>query len=72
LLFWQRDPSVGNLSDWEANYGTIFTAPLAAASTAVPEPSSVLTCIMGVVLALQVRQNRSCDNLHSVVIRPRC
>jgi hypothetical protein len=39
FLAWQRNPSVGNLSDWQTNYG--FGA-LTAASTAVPEPGSVI------------------------------
>ena len=39
FLFWQRDPNVGLLSDWESNYG--ITANVAVAAT-VPEPSSIL------------------------------
>ena len=27
FLMWQRDPSVGTLADWEANYGTTPTQP---------------------------------------------
>jgi hypothetical protein len=38
FLVWQRNPSVGDLADWQANYGT---GSLNAA-TAVPEPSGVL------------------------------
>ena len=38
LLEWQRNPGIGNLSDWEANYGT----PITAITTTVPEPSSAL------------------------------
>ncbi len=34
FLVWQRNPSVGNLSDWQANYGL----PLTGVTTAVPEP----------------------------------
>ena len=40
FLLWQRNPSVGSLADWEANYGTV--TPLSAASTAVPEPHTLL------------------------------
>ncbi|QEG35768.1 hypothetical protein Pr1d_30740 [Bythopirellula goksoeyrii] len=39
FLVWQRDSSVGNLADWQTNYG--LAAPLAANSSAVPEPSSL-------------------------------
>ena len=42
FLVWQRDNSVGNLTDWQNNYGVSLT--LIAASTTVPEPSS--TCII--------------------------
>jgi hypothetical protein len=37
FLVWQRNPSVGNLADWQANYGS---GSLSAVS-AVPEPASV-------------------------------
>jgi hypothetical protein len=37
FLTWQRNPSVGNLEDWQANYG----ASSLSASTAVPEPASI-------------------------------
>ncbi|MCH7753099.1 MAG: PEP-CTERM sorting domain-containing protein [Planctomycetes bacterium] len=53
FLKWQRGfgtiYDATDLADWEANYGAV--APLAAASTAVPEPSSsallltVLLCV---------------------------
>ncbi|TWU27403.1 beta strand repeat-containing protein [Bythopirellula polymerisocia] len=36
FLVWQRNPCVGNLTDWQANYGSPFTA----ASTTVPEPTT--------------------------------
>jgi hypothetical protein len=39
FLTWQRSPSVGNLSDWQTNYGM---GSLTAASTAVPEPNSLV------------------------------
>jgi hypothetical protein len=38
FLEWQRNPSVGSLADWQSGYGS---SCLTAASTAVPEPSSV-------------------------------
>ncbi len=37
FLVWQRNPSIGNLADWQRNYGS---PPLTATNTAVPEPST--------------------------------
>ena len=46
FLKWQRDDgSAAGLALWEANYPT----PLSAISTAVPEPSSVLLLLIGVL-----------------------
>lgn len=52
FLLWQLGGSPiplsqSDLGDWEANYGTV--APLSAISTAVPEPSSVLLVLIGVL-----------------------
>ncbi len=44
FLVWQRDPNVGNLADWQTNYGNISTL---ASSTAVPEPSSLALLLIG-------------------------
>jgi uncharacterized protein YkwD len=53
FLLWQRDPSVGLLSDWEANYG----APLSAISATVPEPT---TCTLALAaLCVVVGRRRS-------------
>ena len=41
FLVWQRDPNVGNLADWQNNYG----AGSLVSTTAVPEPSSLSLCI---------------------------
>ncbi|QEG36431.1 hypothetical protein [Bythopirellula goksoeyrii] len=51
FLVWQRNPAVGNLSDWQANYG----APPLAASASVPEPATwmLLLCAAG---ALPIRR----------------
>jgi hypothetical protein len=55
FLLWQRDPSVGSLANWEANYGMV--APLAAASAAVPEPNSLaLLCLGGLLPLRRVRR----------------
>lgn len=49
FLVWQRNPSVGSLSDWEANYGTPHAE---ASSIAIPEPTSfvlsvIFLCLVG-------------------------
>jgi hypothetical protein len=51
FLMWQSHPSVGSLTDWEANYGMV--ALLAASSAAVPEPTSVILLSLGGILALR-------------------
>ncbi len=40
FLAWQRDPGVGDLADWQINYGT--SAALSASSSPVPEPATLL------------------------------
>jgi hypothetical protein len=45
LLVWQRNPSVGSLADWKANYGTGGLAAIA-----VPEPAAIVLiggCVLG-------------------------
>jgi hypothetical protein len=44
FLVWQRNPSVGNLADWQANYGA---GPLTASTIAVPEPGALLLALLG-------------------------
>lgn len=53
LLKWQRDPSVGALTDWEANYGLV--APRVGAAAAVPEPDSLLLILVGVLICRSFR-----------------
>ena len=49
FLLWQRDMGVGDLSDWEANFGTSSLAAASTATTsAVPEPTSGLLLAFGV------------------------
>jgi hypothetical protein len=48
LLAWQRNPNLGNLADWHANYG----ASALSASASVPEPT---TCILLPLAALAFR-----------------
>lgn len=55
FLAWQRNPGLGNLSDWQANYGN-DGLPLAA-STAVPEPTSAMLCLFAMAVA-SVMQRR--------------
>ena len=40
FLAWQRNPSIGDLVDWQSNYGN-SSSSLAATSSAVPEPNSM-------------------------------
>ena len=49
FLVWQRDPSVGNLSDWEVNYGT----PLTSSTATVPEPNTMVL-LLGVTTVLGI------------------
>jgi hypothetical protein len=46
FLIWQRNQSVGDLEDWQTNYGV---GELAANSVAVPEPSGFLLLNFGLV-----------------------
>jgi len=58
FLRWQRDGlSASDLADWEANFGT--AAPLEAASTNVPEPSTGLMMLVGSVACTMGRRRRS-------------
>ena len=45
FLTWQRNPAVGNLGDWQNNYG----APGLAVVSAVPEPASLGLCGLAMV-----------------------
>jgi hypothetical protein len=68
FLMWQRNPAVGNLADWQANYGAgglgIFsTSPAAADSldtgaSPVPEPSTFVLALLGVCLLSRERSNK--------------
>jgi hypothetical protein len=42
-LMWQRNPSIGILSDWQANYG----AGALSVTTSVPEPSAFVLALLG-------------------------
>jgi hypothetical protein len=53
FLVWQRNPSVGSLSDWQANYGA---GALTASNTAVPEPSSIVALSALMLISLATRR----------------
>jgi fibronectin-binding autotransporter adhesin len=55
FLTWQRNPSIGNLADWQTNYGV---GALTAASTAVPEPSAMLTAAFAMTIVSTIRRRR--------------
>jgi hypothetical protein len=52
FLTWQRDPSVGDLSDWEANYGASESQ---VASAAVPEPTGFALALAALGLVARRR-----------------
>ena len=59
FLLWQRDTGIGNLADWENNFGA--SAGVAASSSAlavVPEPASLAIASLGMILALGTRRRR--------------
>jgi T5SS/PEP-CTERM-associated repeat protein len=56
FLVWQRNPSIGDLADWQGNYGT---GMLTANSTAVPEPGCLI--IVFAVLAVIPARLRCAD-----------
>jgi hypothetical protein len=54
FLLWQRNPSIGSLTDWEANYG--MGALLSAASAAVPEPTTCTLTLAALCLVMSKRR----------------
>ncbi|TWU30296.1 PEP-CTERM sorting domain-containing protein [Bythopirellula polymerisocia] len=52
FLAWQRNPGVGNVADWQSNYGSPL---LVARIAAVPEPSAMFLLLLG-MLALFVHE----------------
>jgi fibronectin-binding autotransporter adhesin len=56
FLVWQRNTSVGNLADWQANYGVGTVSAVTSATTAVPEPTGiVLVAMAGLFVAARRR-----------------
>jgi hypothetical protein len=56
FLAWQRNPSIGSLADWQANYGA---GPLVAMNVAVPEPATSSLILTAIVLGLIRPMRRS-------------
>lgn len=52
FLAWQRNPAIGSLSDWEANYGL----PTTSNTSSVPEPSSLVLLGLAVAFGLTKRK----------------
>jgi hypothetical protein len=52
FLTWQRNPSVGNLADWQTNFGYNGATP---AGIAVPEPSSLVLAMLLLTTAVATR-----------------
>lgn len=56
FLLWQRNPAVGNLADWQANYGT---GALASGINAVPEPAAISLLVAVASLITCIRRRSS-------------
>ena len=50
FLLWQRNPSLGNIADWKANFPSLVGA-VAGATFSVPEPSALGLLICALILA---------------------
>jgi len=59
FLTWQRNPTVGNLSDWESTFGS--TNALATAN-AVPEPATWMLLFVGLFVPWTWRARPSFAN----------
>jgi hypothetical protein len=55
LLVWQRNPSIGNLADWQQNYGSQQT--LIGLATSVPEPTMLVSVMLGMACLTFGRRN---------------
>lgn len=61
FLLWQRNPGIGNLADWEGNYGykwSPIVAASTASSTAVPEPGTAVLLLVGVFASASAARRR--------------
>jgi hypothetical protein len=59
LLAWQRNTSVGALSDWQTYHGT---GALVASNIAVPEPTASALVAMLALMVVVRRDNRHCES----------
>lgn len=55
FLVWQRNPGVGDLADWQANYGM---SSIMAATTNVPEPTAIVLLGFGLGAVTGLRRSR--------------
>lgn len=62
FLAWQRDPNLGNLADWQANY----SLPLNSQVAAVPEPETFLLLTVVLVAHVSCRRTISCGKSREV------
>jgi hypothetical protein len=65
FLIWQRNPSVGDLADWQTYYGT----GTLAAATAVPEPNSCAVFTLAMISIVASRLPQSFFDRDGVPIR---
>jgi fibronectin-binding autotransporter adhesin len=61
FLVWQRNPGVGNLSDWQANYGTGSLTAI----TAVPEPNTILM-LLSILSGMTTRRRSRSHNCQTL------
>ena len=54
FLLWQRNPAVGNLADWQANYGSPLQAQAGVGS--VPEPGTAVLLLAGFAVVVARRR----------------
>jgi len=65
FLLWQDDNSVGDLADWEANFGTVAPAVSAVAAATIPEPSTACLALVLASTCLLRRGRRFLFSNHS-------
>jgi T5SS/PEP-CTERM-associated repeat protein len=58
LLAWQRDPSIGNIADWQANYPSPLTAPLGNLAS-VPEPGTIVLLLSAAMACIGRKRNQA-------------
>ena len=52
FLAWQRDPAIGDLADWQSNYGS---SALSLTASSVPEPNTAVIVTLAVITTLITR-----------------